>query len=182
LRPCRSSETDSPTSDSVTTPAHRPAQFTTTHWSVVLAAGSPDSHQAATALETLCRTYWYPLYAYARRCGQSAPDAEDSVQSFLARFLSTRIAGTADRNRGRFRSFLLVAFKRFLANEWDRRQARKRGSGRVISWESLEAEQRYALEPADVASPDRLYDRRWAMTLLANVLDRLEAEQQGPAR
>jgi RNA polymerase sigma factor (sigma-70 family) len=155
-----------------------PQWFVTTHWSVVRAAGRSDSTRAQAALEKLCRNYWYPLYAFVRRLGHSAHDAEDLVQSFFAVCLEKNYLGTADQAKGRFRSFLLLALKRFLANEWDKQRALKRGGANVpISLDSLTAEQRYALEPAEQLSADKLYDRRWALTLLDQVVARLRDEQ-----
>ncbi len=158
----------------------REGWFRTTHWSVVAAAGGADSGPALEALETLCRNYWYPLYVYARKLGQGAPDAEDMVQSFFLRCLERKYLAAADPERGRFRTFLLVAFKRFMANEWDRGRARKRGGGlAAVAWEGLSAEQRYALEPVDEASPEKAFDRSWALALLDRVLDRLKRERGG---
>lgn len=155
-----------------------PKWFVTTHWSVVLAAGTQESSQALKALETLCRVYWYPLYAFVRRLGQSPHDAEDLVQSFFAQCLEKNYLQAADQNKGRFRSFLLVALKRFLANEWDKSRAWKRGRGQpVISFDGLSPEERYALEPANLQSPEDLYERRWAYTLLERAVSRLEKEQ-----
>lgn len=154
--------------------------FLTTHWSVVLNARAPDSKQAKAALETLCGAYWYPLYAFARRLGHSAHDAEDLIQGFFAQCIEKNYLRTADQKKGRFRSFLLIALKRFLANEWDRARARKRGGDRRIV--SLDAEERYASEPVDALSPDKLFERRWAMTLLENVLAKLREEQAAAGR
>ena len=152
--------------------------FVTTHWSVVRAAGRPDSKRAQEAWEALGRAYWYPLYAFVRRLGHGPHDAEDLVQGFFARALSKNFLSIADQAKGRFRSFLLLALKRFLANEWDRKRARKRGGATpALSLDSLTAEQRYALEPANQLSADRLFERRWALTLLENVLTKLRAEQ-----
>ena len=152
--------------------------FCTTHWSVVLAAGRVDSTRARDALEKLCRNYWYPLYAFVRRLGHSPHDAEDLVQAFFARCLEKNYLGAADQAKGRFRSFLLIALKRFLANEWDKARTQKRGGGaQSISLDALTAEQRYALEPAEQLTADRLFERRWALTLLENVLARLREEQ-----
>ena len=152
--------------------------FLTTHWSVVLAVRRSDSVRAREALETLCRTYWYPLYAFVRRSGRGPHDAEDLVQAFFAQCLKKDYLGAADQAKGRFRSFLLMALKRFLANEWDRARTRKRGgAGPPISLDALTAEQRYALEPSEPLSPDRLFERRWVLTLLESVLARLRAEQ-----
>jgi len=150
----------------------------TTRWSLVLAAGGGDSGVAGTAMEALCRDYWYPLYAFARRAGQGAQDAEDLVQGFFARCIEKAYLAAADEGRGRFRSFLLVAFKRYMAKEHDRSRAMKRGGKQTpLALDALTTEQRYALEPAETWSADRLYERRWALTLLERVLGRVEAEQ-----
>lgn len=154
--------------------------FLTTHWSVVMGARAADSKRARAALETLCRTYWYPLYAFVRRFGHSPHDAEDLVQSFFAQCLEKDYLRAADREKGRFRSFLLTALKRFLANESERARARKRGGGHQLI--SLDAEERYALEPAHQLSADKLFERRWALTLLEKVLNRLQAEQEAAGR
>jgi RNA polymerase sigma-70 factor (ECF subfamily) len=160
-----------------------PGIFATTHWSLVLAAGRGDSTRARAALETLCRAYWYPLYAFVRRLGHAPHDAEDVVQAFFAQCLEKNYLGAADQAKGRFRSFLLIALKRFLANEWDKARARKRGGGTPpISLDALTAEQRYALEPADRLSADRLFERRWALTLLDTILARLREEQAAAGR
>ena len=158
----------------------RPEWFLTTHWSVVLNARAADSKKAKAALESLCRAYWYPLYAFVRRQGQSPHDAEDLIQGFFAQCIEKNYLHTADQQKGRFRSFLLVALKRFLANEWDRARTRKRGGDRQII--SLDAEERYAAEPADSLTPDKLFERRWALTLLENVLEKLKAEQAAAGR
>ena len=152
-------------------PAHF-AQFTTTHWSVVRAA--PES---ASALETLCCTYWYPLYAYVRRRGHSPEEAEDLTQEFFARLLAGKDLSGVDRAKGKFRSFLLAALNHFLANEWDRATAAKRGGNQVlISLEDENAEERYRMEPVAGADPERLFERSWARTLLAQGLALLRAE------
>jgi RNA polymerase sigma factor (sigma-70 family) len=165
------------------TKGSQPSWFVTTRWSVVLAAANPDSSCARQALETLCRTYWYPLYAFVRRMGRSPEDAEDLVQSFFAACLEKHYLAVADQSRGRFRSFLLIALKRFLANEHDKVRSLKRGGGQVlIELDSLSAEQRYALEPADRLSADKLFERRWALTLLEQVVGRLQAEQDAAGR
>src|SRR5262245_58347145 len=151
--------------------------FVTTHWSVVLRAGRPDSPEAHAALTELCRNYWFPLYAYARRQGCDLHSAQDLTQEFFSKLLEKNYLGVADRQRGRFRWFLLTAFKCFLANEWDRSQAQKRGGGQhIISFDGLTAEERYRLEPEDTASADQLYDRRWANNLLEGTRARLRAE------
>src|SRR5512137_2786055 len=130
-----------------TTPPASDAWFVTTHWSVVLSARAPDSPHSAAALETLCRTYWYPLYAWLRRQGRSPHDAQDLTQGFFARLLQKDYLQTAAREKGRFRTFLLVAFKRFLANEWDRDHAQKRGGfAPVVPIDEELAESRFAAE------------------------------------
>jgi RNA polymerase sigma factor (sigma-70 family) len=158
---------------------HAPAAgvFVTTHWSVVLAASDSASPESSHALEALCRTYWYPLYAYVRRLGRSPEDAEDLTQAFFARFLEKQWVADADRQRGRFRSFLLSSFKHFLANEWDKARARKRGGGiEFTSLNTTTAETRYQQEPPGRSSPDWEFDRRWALALLDTVLGRLQRE------
>ena len=151
--------------------------FVTTHWSVVLAAGHGDTTRADDALAHLCQTYWYPLYAYARRRGCSPPDAQDLTQEFFARLLQGNWVAQADRQRGRFRSFLLSAMKHFMTNEWNKAHAQKRGGGQpVLSLDDDSAEHRYRLEPVETATPESLFERGWALTLLEGVLARLEAE------
>ena len=136
-----------------------------------------DSPQAQQALETLCGNYWYPLYAYVRRQGHSAHDAQDLTQAFFARLLEKNYLGDVQREKGRFRSFLLASLKHFLANEWDREQALKRGGGkRLIALDEDSAESRYKLEPKDEVSADKIYERRWALTLLDQVLAKLRGE------
>ncbi|MFM8469787.1 MAG: RNA polymerase sigma factor, partial [Limisphaerales bacterium] len=146
----------------------RARQFVTTRWTQVVAAGrGSDSAPARTALEQLCRAYWYPLYAYVRRQGHAPHDAQDLTQEFFARLLERNALGAADRERGRFRSFLLVALKHFLRDEWDKLRAQKRGGGQaLISLDAGDAESRYALEPADTLTADRIFERRWALLLL----------------
>jgi RNA polymerase sigma-70 factor (ECF subfamily) len=157
-----------------------PEWFLTTHWSVIVSARAPDSKTAKAALESLCSTYWYPLYAFVRRLGYSPHDAEDLIQGFFAQCIEKDYLRAADQDKGRFRSFLLLALKRFLANEWDRARTRKRGGDRQII--SLDAEERYAAEPAESLTPDKLFERRWAMTLLENVLAKLKTEQAAAGR
>jgi RNA polymerase sigma factor (sigma-70 family) len=153
------------------------AAFATTHWSAVLAAGGHDSQGATAALEELCRTYWYPLYAYLRRTGNDAEDAEDLVQGFFLYLLEGKILRSVEREGGRFRSFLLATLKHFVSDQKDKARAQKRGGGRgLISWELAEAEQRFEREPADEGSVDRLFDRRWASALLEQALERLRLE------
>jgi RNA polymerase sigma factor (sigma-70 family) len=152
--------------------------FLTTRWSVVLdAQRQSDSTRVTDALSHLCRIYWYPLYAFVRRNGHSPHDAQDLTQEFFRRLLGKDYLAAADPARGRFRSFLLSALKHFLANEWDRSHAQKRGGGNaLISLDDVEAEARYALEPVDNCSPDKLFERRWATILLDQVLARLRRD------
>jgi RNA polymerase sigma factor (sigma-70 family) len=153
--------------------------FTTTHWSVVLAAADQERPEAAQALETLCRTYWYPLYAYVRRRGRAPEDAQDLIQEFFARFLARNYLASVDRQRGRFRSYLLGAVNHFLADDWDRRHRLKRRiQACPVPFDAASGEDRYTLEPIDERSPDRLFERRWALTLLDLVLGQLRREYQ----
>ena len=152
------------------------AIFATTHWSVVLTAGSSDAPQAQDALEKLCQTYWYPLYAYVRRRGNSPADAEDLTQAFFAWLLERNWLGGADQQRGRFRSFLLTSFSRFLANEWDKARTQKRGGGRIVSLPFDVADTRCAREPVDNLTPEQSFEWRWALTLLEQVMNRLSTE------
>jgi RNA polymerase sigma-70 factor (ECF subfamily) len=151
--------------------------FATTRWSLVLAAGRPNSQQSSAALATLCETYWYPLYAYIRRRGHDADDAQDLTQAFFARLLEKNDLATADSERGKFRSFLLSSLKHFLSNEWDRGQAQKRGGGRTpVSIDFVAADGRYHLEPSHELTAEKIFERRWALVLLENVLARLHEE------
>jgi RNA polymerase sigma-70 factor (ECF subfamily) len=154
------------------------AQFTATRWSIVLAAGGDrDGTDTRRALEELIASYWFPLYAFIRRQGHDAQTAEDLTQDFFTRLLEKADLADVDRAKGRFRSFLLAAAKHFLANEWDKRQALKRGGGKpVIALDALDAEARYALEPATDMTAERLFDRRWALAVLDQVLARLRQE------
>lgn len=159
------------------TPGARPAAFPRTRWSVVLAATRTPSPDSAAALETLCRAYWYPLYAYVRRCGQSPHDAQDLTQEFFRRLLEQRWLDDADREAGRLRTFLITALKRFMAKEWRRASAQCRGGGRApVPMDSAFAESRYAADPATSRGADAVFDRQWALTLLDLTLKRLEHE------
>jgi RNA polymerase sigma-70 factor (ECF subfamily) len=152
-------------------------QFTTTHWSVVLAAGQESSPEAAQALAELCRSYWYPLYAYVRRKGYAVADAQDLTQEFFARFLEKNYAGAVDRQKGKFRSFLLASLEHFLAKEWTRAHRLKRGGGQtIIAWDGCDPEERYRLEPADHSTAERLYEKRWALTVLEQAMAALGSE------
>jgi len=156
--------------------------FGTTHWTVVLNAGRAPSAEAERAMAALCETYWYPVYAFIRRQGGSADDAMDLTQGFFARLLEKRDLASVDRGRGRFRSWLVAAVKHFLANERDRSRADKRGGGRrAISIDAANAESRYRLEPSHELTPERVFERRWALTLLDQVLTalRMEFEAEG---
>ncbi len=162
---------------------HQPAQkyggrrFATTRWSQVIAAGADQSEDSREALARLCESYWYPLYAYVRRWGYDADQAQDLTQEFFARLLEKHYLRAADPSRGRFRSFLLASLKHFLSNERDRELAVKRG-GRttVIPLEFENAEGRYSREPPDHETPEKVYERRWALTLLERTLARLRGE------
>jgi len=153
------------------------AGFTQTHWSVVLEAGDSSSPKGFAALDKLCRAYWFPLYAYVRRCGETPEDAKDLTQEFFARLLEKNWLRAASPERGRFRWFLLASLKHFLSNEWDRARTQKRGGGRrPISLDELSPEERYSLEPTDSLSADKVYDRTWALTLLEKTRARLRDE------
>ena len=143
----------------------------------MLAAGRKSTPQADVALEELCRTYWYPLYAYVRHHGHSREDAEDLTQAFFARFLEKNYLEGLGSEKGKFRAFLLASLKHFLANEWDKSQRQKRGSGvTTLSLDWQDADTRYQIDPADTLSPDKLFDRAWAVTLLERVIVRLRDE------
>ena len=155
----------------------RRAEFTTTHWSVVLTAGDELSPHAAEALAQLCRTYWYPIYAFIRRQGHGVADAQDLAQEFFARLIEQRDLSRVAKDKGRFRSFLLVVLKHFLINEWRRANSQKRGNGQpLLPLDEVLAEDRYNLEPGHEVTPERLYERRWALTLLDEALARLRRE------
>ena len=150
--------------------------FNTTQWSVVLAAPG-GSTAADEALEKLCRTYWRPLYAFVRREGRNVEEAQDLTQAFFARLIERRDFDSVRREKGRLRSYLLVALKHFLANEWQRSRAIKRGEGRtLIPLNELLAHAGADFEPADTLTPDKIYERRWALTVLEQVLERLGKE------
>ncbi len=162
-----------------------PRVFPPTQWTVILTAGGTPSPESAAALERLCESYWYPLYAFIRRSGYAPPDAEDLTQEFFARLLAHNWIAHADRERGRFRSFLLLAIKRFLANEWAKAKTLKRGGkAQRVSLNFDTAETRYRQEPADTRTPEQLFEKQWAMALLAKVLKRLRedyaADGKGP--
>jgi RNA polymerase sigma-70 factor (ECF subfamily) len=158
-------------------PGHGGGLFFTTRWSMVLSAKDEAAPDFDEALSTLCQTYWYPLYAFVRGQGHGPEDAQDLTQEFFARLLDKEWLKSAAREKGRFRTFLCVVMKHFLANEWDRSGALKRG-GRAthVALDEVAAEQRYRHEPVDTMSPDRIYERRWAMTLLEQAVAKLRNE------
>ena len=159
------------------------AQFATTHWSVVLAAGDSTSPDSQDALEKLCRQYWYPLYAYVRRRGYRPEDAEDLTQGFFAIFLKKGYAEHADRSRGRFRTFLLTSMQNFIHNARDQSAAWKRGGRQqFVSWDAAVLEGRYQAESQLELSPEEIFEKRWAATLLQQVLDLLRTEFDSEAR
>jgi RNA polymerase sigma-70 factor (ECF subfamily) len=151
--------------------------FVTTRWTVVLSAGRKSSAHSDQALAELCQTYWYPLYAYVRRQGHAKEDAEDLVQAFFEKFLEKNYLEGLSAERGKFRAFLHASLKHFLANEWDRSQRQKRGGGIThlsLDWQS--ADQRFHLDPPDPSSPEKTFDREWALALLERVIARLREE------
>lgn len=158
-------------------------KFATTHWSVVLAAGDTSASQHEQALSSLCQTYWFPIYVFLRQHGHDAHQAEDRTQSFLAYLLEKHALRRADPACGRFRSFLLGTLKYFLSDERDRAMAQKRGGDhKVLSLDFAAAETRYAIEPVDDLSPERLFDRYWALTILNRTIGRLKAESDNAGK
>jgi RNA polymerase sigma-70 factor (ECF subfamily) len=157
--------------------------FVTTEWTMVLDAGGTDSPRAREALARLCETYWYPLYAYVRRRGQSPADAEDLTQGFFARLLELESLANVRRQKGKFRSFLLASLNHYMSDEWDRARAQKRGRSSTISRDAVAAEARFSREPADTLTPEKVFERKWALTVLETVVQRLrrdyEAEGKG---
>jgi len=151
-------------------------RFTTTHWSVVLTCGTGDTVRSGAAMEQLCRPYWYPLYAYVRRRGHPVEEAKDLTQEFFARLIEKGWVTAADANKGRFRTFLLTALNHFLAKEWRRERAAKRGGGSRPIFLDDTAEARYINEPAYGTNPQRLYERRWALSVFDQALHRLRAQ------
>jgi RNA polymerase sigma-70 factor (ECF subfamily) len=151
--------------------------FATTHWTVVLSAGRSETTRGKEALGALCETYWYPLYVFVRRQGYSPHDAQDLTQGFFEKLLGSESLANVSPEKGKFRTFLLVAMKRFLANEWHRANSQKRGGGSFrVPLQGHTAETRYIAEPIEELTAERLYERRWALTLLERVLERLERE------
>jgi RNA polymerase sigma factor (sigma-70 family) len=153
-----------------------PSDFPTTRWTLVTAAADPQRKEARSALVSLCESYWYPLYAYIRRRGYPTDQAQDLTQEFFVRVLDGRYLDRADAERGRFRAFILTSLKFFLADEGDRHRAQKRGGGNVLSLEISSGEERYQRDPAHDETPERIFERRWALSMLDKVVDRLQAE------
>lgn len=168
--------TASPTPGSSSGQPPRRANFATTHWSVVLAAGRSDSAGVQKALASLCQTYWYPLYAFVRRQGYSPHDAEDFTQGFFAKLLELNSVAGLSPTKGRFRSFLLAAMKHFLANARSHAHAQKRDTRKIVALDPNSAEDRYCHEPADHVTPETIFERQWALTLLHTVAERLREE------
>jgi len=156
--------------------------FQTTRWSVVRRAVGADDATASQALAVLCEGYWYPLYAYVRRSGYGPHDAEDLTQGFFTKLLEKNILASADPEKGKLRTFLLACAGHFLADERDRALAKKRGNGLLTSFDSAAAEERYLKEPADNLSPDRLFQRRWALTIIESSLELLAEEFKAPGK
>ena len=165
--------------DSRQRPIDRSPAFATTHWSLVMAAGRRSTPEAENALQQLCHTYWYPLYAFIRRRGYSAETAQDLTQEFFVRLLEKDSLAAADRNRGKFRTFLLAALKNFLSHESEKERAAKRGGDRVhLSLYLEEGEARYLAEPIEAMTPEKLYEKRWATTVIEQALQALRTEYQ----
>lgn len=155
------------------------SQFPTTRWTLVVAAGDPQRKDARSALVSLCENYWYPLYAYLRRRGYAPDQAQDLTQEFFMRVLEGRYLDRADPEKGRFRSFILTSLKFFAADEQDRQRAQKRGGGAVVSFElssGESGEERYQREPGHDETPERIFERRWALSMLERVMERLRDE------
>jgi RNA polymerase sigma-70 factor (ECF subfamily) len=160
-------------STSTAAPQRSDAWFVTTHWSVVVSAGRSDTPRAAEALQRLCQAYWYPLYAYVRRRGYSPHDAQDLTQGFFARLLQRNAMTKVDPAKGKFRSFLLASMNHFLSDEWDKSRAQKRDGGQLISLDLESAETRYLRQPDDTLPAEKAFERRWALTVLEQVYERL---------
>lgn len=168
-------ESDAPSSVPEGAPRH--GAFVTTRWSLVVTAARQDTSRAQAALESLCRTYWPPLFCYVRRRGFGVEDAQDLTQAFFAKLLEHQWLASAEQEKGRFRTFLLTAMERFLANEWDKVKALKRGGGHLnVPIQVDSAKTRYGVDPQDSRTPEQAFEYHWAMTLLDEVLKQLEAE------
>lgn len=172
-----------PASSNTETPPLRSPVFATTQWGLVLAARDSGSADAHAALSRLCQTYWYPLYCCVRRHGRSPEDAQDLTQAFFAKLIEKNQIALADQERGRFRTFLLRSLENFLRNEHEKSMTQKRGGGRdIVSWDAQSAEDRYLSEPATELSPEQLFERRWASTLVSGTLSRLRRELSASGR
>jgi RNA polymerase sigma-70 factor (ECF subfamily) len=162
--------------ESANSAATQARDFRTTHWSVVLKAAG-ESEEQSSALERLCRTYWYPLYSFIRRRGHNAHEAQDLTQGFFERFLEKNYLADVSADKGRFRTFLLSSLQHFLANEWDRSQAQKRGGGyKLVSLDETEADERFQFEPRDEVTPELAFERQWVHALIETALSRLRSE------
>lgn len=171
--------------ETASAPSARPVpgggQFAETHWSMVLQAGNPEAPGAAAALEKLCRIYWYPVYAWIRSRGHGPEEAKDLTQEFLAGLLRKDSLSQVEREKGRFRTWLIRCIQYFLTDQHRLNNAAKRGGGTpLIEWDGLDPEQRYALEPVTHDTPDAAFDRRWSRVLVSRALQRLEEEQRSP--
>lgn len=152
-------------------------EFQTTHWSAVVIAGRDSSPESQRALATLCELYWYPLYAYARRRTGSEDEAQDLTQAFFTELLEKNYVGSASQDRGRFRAFLLTALKNFMSKQWEKARAKKRGGGKdPISLDFAGFDSRWRIEPALEMTPEQCYDQQWTVTLLEQILTRLQSE------
>jgi RNA polymerase sigma factor (sigma-70 family) len=164
-------------SDHPPEPRRRNRVFATTHWSVVISAGRSSSPDSKQALEALCETYWYPLYAYARRQVPDVHEAHDLTQEFFSELLEKNYVDTATPERGRFRGFLLTAFKHFMSKQWEKSKTQRRGGGRTpISLDFVSADSKYNIEPSEGLTAEQFYDRQWAVTLLGKIMEQLEGE------
>jgi RNA polymerase sigma factor (sigma-70 family) len=164
-------------SDQNPAPVRASREFATTRWSIVISAGHRSSPDSKRALASLCETYWYPLYAYARRRVSDVNEAQDLTQAFFVELLEKNYVGAATPDRGRFRAFLLTAFKHFLAKEWEKAKAQKRGGSRApISLDFQSADSSLRIEPSAGVTPEEFYDRQWAIALLGQIMERLKSE------
>jgi RNA polymerase sigma-70 factor (ECF subfamily) len=161
----------------LTSSSEAPRIFPPTRWSVVLAATRKDAPESAAALEAICHAYWYPLYAYVRRCGEAPHDAQDLTQEFFCRLLEKHWLDSADREKGKLRIFLIAALKHFMSNEWRKASAQRRGGGQApVQLDTAIAESRYVADQTPTRAADETFDRQWALTLLDLTLNRLEME------
>ena len=165
------------------TPSEKRTAFVTTHWSLVVDAGQGQSPEAAAALEQLCSIYWYPIYSFVRHLGNSPEDAQDLTQGFFLHLLEHHLIEIADPQVGRFRSFLLASLKHYIAHERERARTLKRGGGKLtFSLDALDAEKRLALEPADPITPEKLFERQWAMRQIEQALNQVRADYDASGR